>query len=410
MAMPHLTPRRFRGLLVLVGLALVAGLADRSTADDGPECLVDHSQGDDPSEGSVARTGVLVLRNGRIATGRILRSGGDFVVEHRHGNIWFAGTEVRLHCASLNDAYGQLHEAAEKEASPKAHLVLARWCVTNKLLDEAHLELDCALALNPESEEARDMLRRLEELREAHRVPEPAPKAAVHVSAGTSPRHADDEIESLAGVSREQARQFTRRIQPLLVNNCAIAGCHGPQSETGFRLQRVVPGRNTSRMESERNLAEILEQVDFQSPRSSPLLTIPRGKHGRNGKTGFPGPRGADQYNDLRQWVLAIAKSDLARARQDGSKPRPAGKIEQVAARVESPSRESPSRESTPKKSRGARKMTMKSPDAKEALRIMVDPVGAAAEAAGESRSFPISDPFDVTEFNRQATSPKSRR
>ena len=40
-------------------------------------------------------------------------------------------------------------------------------------------------------------------------------------------------------LSREQALQFARRIQPLLVNNCTAAGCHGRDSETGFRLSKV---------------------------------------------------------------------------------------------------------------------------------------------------------------------------
>ncbi|MSR57911.1 MAG: hypothetical protein EXS05_09575 [Planctomycetaceae bacterium] len=393
-----------------VPLAVVASLMLGLIVSSGLPAADDEPSFDENSTASVAKSGVLVMRTGRVASGRILKSGDNYTVEHTHGRMFVPGSEVRFHCASLSDAYRKLHDAAKHEASAKAHTILARWCITNKLLSESRLELNDALVLEPDDDEARDLLRRVDDLLDPKRPPEPQNSTDVKPSTPVTPRFRADEIESLAGVSRDQAQQFTRRIQPILVNNCAVSGCHGAKSDTGFRLQRVVPGGDTSRIASERNLAEILQQVDFQSPRTSPILTVPRGNHGRHGKPGFPGPRGADQYDDLRKWVLGIAKSDVARHRQDGAKPRKSGKIAHASASVDSaPAEASDSSNSA----RSKRKAAVKSPSPKDALRIMADPFAVAAEAArdADSRGAAFArDPFDVTEFNRKSSAPKPRR
>jgi hypothetical protein len=123
---------------------------------------------------------------------------------------------------------------------------------------------------------------------------------------------ADDAV-SLGGLSRETALQFARRIQPLLMNNCTAAGCHGRDSQTGFRLYKISPGKYANRHAAERNLAEVLECIDVKTPRSSRLLTAPRGKHGRRGRPVFTGQRGEEQFAELQKWVMAVAREDSAR-------------------------------------------------------------------------------------------------
>src|SRR5205823_1032493 len=118
-----------------------------------------------------------------------------------------------------------------------------------------------------------------------------------------------------------------------LVNNCTAAGCHGRDSETGFRLSKVTPGKDASRHAAERNLAEILEQIDMKKPRSSPLLTAPRGNHGRRGRPIFVGPRGDEQLAELAQWVTAVAGEEAQREKR-GQPGGPAkNSVERVASR-----------------------------------------------------------------------------
>lgn len=338
------------------------------------------------------RPGILVMRNGKVVDGRILKSGDDYTVRNPQGGIMFVpGALVSLHCESLRDAYRKLRDNAQKQNAPAGHCALARWCITNKLMTEARTELNDALQLEPLHEEARNLLVRLNELLDPQRPDEEKKSAAPTTSAPKATRFTTDDVESLGSLSREQALHFTRRIQPILVNNCAVAGCHGPESETGFHLQRVVPGGDTSRIASERNLAEVLEQIDVKSPRSSPLLTVPRGSHGRRGRPAFAGPRGSEQYEEIRKWVQIVARAEVAREKREGPAPQKEDRIEQVSGVNERQERTNQSRRTskaaTPVESRG-----------NGPLRAPIDPFQV------------MRDPFDPELFNKYSAPKSSRR
>jgi len=292
--------------------AIVASLAPSNDARGDEK--------DSPASASVAAEGVLVMRNGMVVTGRILKTGSDYEVHGLQGaRAFYPGTHVKLCAASLTEAYAQLRENALKQHSANAHILLAQWCLTNHLEGQARDELLDALKLEPDRDDARRMLRNAEEtLEKGHAansssvVVNDDPVRAARQSSGA----ADDAV-SLGGLSRETALQFARRIQPLLMNNCTAAGCHGRDSQTGFRLYKISPGKYANRHAAERNLAEVLECIDLKTPRSSRLLTAPRGKHGRRGRPVFVGTRGDEQFAELQKWVMAVAREDSAR---DGTK------------------------------------------------------------------------------------------
>ncbi|MGQ0636089.1 MAG: hypothetical protein ACT4QC_15870 [Planctomycetaceae bacterium] len=282
--------------------------------------------------GKSADEGVLLLRNGGIVRGRIVDCGDVFRVEQAGGSMVVPESLVRLHAPTLPEVYRKLSERVQERESAASRVALARWCITNQLLNEARSELQGALQLEPDREEARDLLRKLDDLgRPASRQRPAEKKQPAPVS--LPPVSNTSRGESLNGLSREQARQFTRRIQPILMNNCAVSGCHGAESETGFRLERVVTGSDSNRNASERNLAEVLQKVDFDAPRKSALLTVTRENHGRRGRATFAGPRGDEQYAELRHWVQQVAQSEARRARPG---QRPASRQSVVQASTES--------------------------------------------------------------------------
>lgn len=340
---------------------------------------------------ATGRPGILVMRNGKVVDGRILKSGDDYSVRNAQGGIMFVpGTLVSLHCDSLKDAYQKLRANAQKQNAPNGHCALARWCITNKLNSEARAELTDALDLDPQHDEARNLLVRLNELLDAPR-PETGQVSVVTPASAPKPGRFDaDDIESLGSLPREQALHFTRRIQPILVNNCAGAGCHGTESETGFRLQRVVAGSDTSRIASERNLAEVLAQIDVDAPRSSPLLVASRGNHGRRGRPAFPGPRGGEQLDEVRKWVQLVARSEVVRARQNSTDSKRDDRIEQASGVHHEDGRPA----SAPKKTRGTPADEAR---AGGAIRPTIDPFQVAR------------DPFDPELFNKHVA-PKIKR
>jgi len=303
-------PRSPNSVYVLVSavtlLAVLAALPapPRSVADDRIAA----------TEPAAASEGILVMRTGTVVTGKILLSGDLYEVQSTHGTMSVPVSLVKLRCANLREAYTRLRETAVSHHSANAHITLARWCLTNQMPREARRELENAILLEPDREDAKRLLRNVDETLDPARKnatlprdPDPLRKAR---QLGVLPA----ETEALGGLSHNLALEFTRRIQPLLVKTCATAGCHNLESESGFKLHHVTPGENANRQATEKNLAAILEQIDVERPRASPLLVIPRGKHGRHGRPVFNGPRGDDQITELQRWVVSVASDEGDRA------------------------------------------------------------------------------------------------
>jgi hypothetical protein len=334
-----------------------------------------------------------------VVSGRILQTGNDYEVHGPQGSrAFYPGSHVKLHAASLIEAYRKLRDNALTQHSANAHILLAQWCLTNHLEGEARQELLDALKLEPDRDDARRMLRNAEESIQkstgadsssvvVHDDPAPAARQAAAA--------ADDAV-SLGGLAREHALQFARRIQPLLMNNCTAAGCHGRDSQNGFRLYKISPGKYANRHAAERNLAEVLECIDLKKPRSSRLLTAPRGKHGRRGKPVFVGPRGEEQFAELQKWVVAIARDEAARENGGPTDRRKSSAMSSVSSGGEN--RAAPAKaNATPAR------------DAPPAATPFS--AGASGGKLPDQRPLPAGggDPFDPAAFNR-ATDRRSGR
>ncbi len=363
------------GLLLAIGLLWHPRLA---VADES----------NPPGESQAATEGVLVMRTGTIVSGKILRSGNLYEVQGASGKWAVPEDLVKMRCASIPEAYLKLRESAQKQDSANAHITLARWCLTNHLDKEAVQELQDALMLEPDREDAKRLLRNAEETLQTGKDPvaspnkdKDSPTRITRLAAATN----DDAI-SLGGLSREQALQFSRRIQPLLVNNCTAAGCHGRDAQTSFRLYKITPGKDANRHAAERNLAEVLEFIDFKKPRSSSLLTVPRGKHGRRGRPVFAGQRGDEQLAELEKWVVAVAREETVREKRNESDGHGKDQVQQASASDE--------KRDLPPSGTGAR-------NALPASRP--SPTGGSNSSLPKQAPLPPGrgDPFDPAAFNR---------
>ncbi|MFN0054702.1 MAG: hypothetical protein ACKV0T_21225 [Planctomycetales bacterium] len=398
--MHRLTARWLCAALWLGGWGVFVPLSPLATAAFGDE------QSTGITAPPAAEPGVLLLRTGATIEGRILKSGANYEVYLAHGGRMFVpGEQVRQQGGNLKEIYRKLRESVQKDETSSGHVTLARWCVTNHLLSDARTELNDALSLDAGNSEARNLLHKLDDLAN------PSAKGESKSSRSSKPvvvSHSaqSDDQESLGGLSREMAQQFTRKIQPILVNNCAAAGCHGANSESDFRLQRVLPGSLTSRVATERNLASVLQQIDPKTPRKSPLLTTPTGNHGRHGKAPFSGPRGADQLADLKAWVQRVAKSEVVRSKREPTPARGGGRIEQVSGTADRNSARKP-------KIRTVSEAEPQEPEQTvNHLLPTNDPFGELeTQPSQPTRSPPRRrDPFDPTDFNQRSATPAARR
>ncbi|MFQ5733863.1 MAG: hypothetical protein ACE5KM_18140 [Planctomycetaceae bacterium] len=334
--------------------------------------------------------GVLVLRNGRLVRGRISQSAGGFMVDVRNGRMMVPYSQVRFQAVSTADAYRRLRDAVPNP-SPSYRLALAKWCVTNELYDYALREVNHVLKSDPEHVAAGRMKRRVEAML--------SPKTNRPKKKTLYERLAAPDVTALAGLSPHVAKRFVGRVQPILMNGCALAGCHGPRSSNGFQLTRVRLSAGNRRGVSERNLAATLRFVNVRFPSKSPLLNKPLGNHGRRGKAVFRGRAGAKQIEELRSWVRMVAA--------DSTSPE-TGPSSTASRRTEPPQR-NPNTGGGRQTGFGVRSPLprFQATPAMKAARSRVRtrrPVGEPTRGP-KRRPASAADPFDPAEFNRRAKS-----
>lgn len=334
-------------------------------------------------DSSGSKPEILLMKSGRVITGRVIASGDDFTVQLPAGQMFVPGHLVRMRCDSLRHAYDRLHDEIPDPYSPGQHLTLARWCFANHLLAEARREIKDALNLDPAREDARDLLRRVDDAIEG-KNDAPTKITQTSLTEKMAARENNEPAESLGGLSPETAQQFVRRIQPILMNNCAVAQCHGPLDQSPMRLERVAIGTDASRSIAERNLAAVVRHIDHDNPRASALLAVARGSHGRRGKPVFSGTRGADQLEEFRKWVQAAAKELTPAAKGKGP-------AESVAAGVPE--------EKGKERSAGTRRDSQS--DRIRPAEFEVESTNTLSAGRDSAKAVKPADPFDPAEFNR---------
>tara|TARA_R110002072_G_scaffold303121_1_gene494500 strand:- start:15566 stop:16840 length:1275 start_codon:yes stop_codon:yes gene_type:complete len=251
---------------------------------------------------------VLVLRTGRVMKGRIKKISTGWLVSTNRGNAVIPFEQVHFDADDLNEAY-LLLRIQSGEPTVASHLRLAEWCLSQDILAEAARELRDALAKDPSNETARLMLNRVDNEIRRRTPPEPGLEqpADVVVLTEKEPEIADAEVRSLAGLSPESAREFVASIQPLLLNKCGNARCHGSAAENDFQLTRLRSGASNSRIVSERNLAAVLNDLQPADPNTRPkILDVLHRTHA--GQTIFHGRYGAVQMQTLQTWMANATK------------------------------------------------------------------------------------------------------
>ncbi|MDA0806359.1 MAG: hypothetical protein O2945_03465 [Planctomycetota bacterium] len=260
------------------------------------------------SSGLGAGERVLVLRTGRVMKGRIKKISTGWLVSTNRGNAVIPFEQVHFDADDLNEAY-LLLRIQSGEPTVASHLRLAEWCLSQDILAEAARELRDALAKDSSNETARLMLNRVDNEIRRRTPPEPEPERPTDVVILTEklPEVEDTEVRSLAGLSPETAREFVASIQPLLLNKCGNARCHGSVAENNFQLTRLRSGSSNSRIVSERNLAAVLNDLQPADSNTRPkILDVLHRPHA--GQTIFNGRYGAVQMQTLQAWMNNAAR------------------------------------------------------------------------------------------------------
>jgi hypothetical protein len=279
-------------------------------------CAVVRADGDTPTVGRPiddGEAGILLLEDGGVLTGQITRAADWYIVARGGGQMQIAEKRVTLVCRTLAEAYEFRRQqfGGEKVAD---HLRLAEWCIRYDLRAEAGRELAEARRIDPDQPRLALLERRLEKT--GDRV---AAKESVYLVAakeGAKPQAAGVAAEAparttVSDVPSGVVELFTRKVQPVLVNNCSASGCHQLGGKLSFQLDRELLRGAGNRRSTMHNLEAALALVDRVHPDRSPLLTVPRRTHGGTAGPIF-GPRQKQAFKHLVDWVALVVPPVVA--------------------------------------------------------------------------------------------------
>lgn len=245
---------------------------------------------------------ILVLRSGRVLTGQVRLVQGGYQVETPTRRVVVPRDLVELEAESLVDAYRKLRSKVP-DGSASRHILLAKWCLSFGLNQQALAEFRSAERLDPKDLGTRSMVARLDAtVRTRGTVP------TVGLATAVMLRDAEP-VEALGGLPRNLAATFVQRIQPLLSHGCGNGSCHSAASSRTFRLEPIGRGRSGFGVRTRKNLLATLAQLELDGETTSRLLERSRRPHGDRGGIRRGRWITGDQLKSIEVWVERVVKS-----------------------------------------------------------------------------------------------------
>lgn len=293
-----------------------------------------------PSSGGT----VAVLNDGRVFQGSVQEVPGGYRILHAGGSTILPFDQISVTAATLVGAYEAFRDNIQKPDA-NAHLRLAEWCLANGLYVQAQIEVETALRLEPTRSDARLLYRQIDSILHPERqnsttlVTQPAPQrqTAIHASAFVS-----TDSGTVTDISREAQLTYMRKVQPLLMNKCGNAHCHGGDKAGSLHLKLARFDSPGLKLASAHNQEVIFRFIDIEHPERSPLLVEPSTNSAHH-KNLFFGPRNQAQFDIIDEWVKMVAAEKRANAphgtpsSQLARKGTPSSGVLQTGATVEAP-------------------------------------------------------------------------
>jgi hypothetical protein len=332
--------------------------------------------------------------------GQIVRTEDHYDVFVPGGEIHVRAPDVQYHCRDVQEAYLRKRSLIRSDNAAD-HLELVPWCLQAGLLESAAQELAEATALEPSHPLIPILQRRLT------MASRPVPKAdarAIPGPLGPTPQELDRRVR---GMPPKTVEVFAQTIQPMLVNSCSAAACHGQGVQNGFRLFRTPTGSPPSRLLTQRNLYAVLQWLDRNNPDASPLLSYPARPHGSASIPIFT-DRQVTQFKQLREWCFRVTQGESPVTQASYDEPVPPERGVGYGPRGSSKSYRRPSREGSgdPAAKESSGKASGFHPWEAGTIDLKENS-GPAGQKRGVQRGTAIppsvpADPFDPDLFNRQ--------
>jgi|GEM_PF-5366397 len=251
---------------------------------------------------------VVLLRNGNLIRGDAAKQLDDVVVVRTKQSVLrIPVSEVDYVADSIDVIYRRKSKSAKRPSQIES---LVTWCLQQGLVGEAQTELQRLRKAAPAHPSLKSLQRSL-----TRRQSNGQGNQSSTLLPGKSPLHPDTQYakDHIASLSSESLRGYARVVQPLLLNRCAIAGCHGKAPKSKYQML----GRGHSAVAqnlTHRNLGATLRQID--APAKQSLLWVSASQlHG-----GMTRPLKQDEANRLLFWIhRASQELGVENARTRGS-------------------------------------------------------------------------------------------
>lgn len=252
------------------------------------------------------RSQVIVLRNGNVLRGAVEQAGEYLRITSAGSEVHLRSRDVDFLSPSVTAAYEQLRTRNDPPTA-LGHMQLAAWCVRQELWEPAQIELASARQLEPNHPRLAIMEQTLDHLRKvANEPPRPASEAAPDRNSDSVKSATEETATLLADLPKEALEDFTRRVQPILVNNCTTSGCHQINGPQNFQLNRDLLHGMANRRSTLRNLTATLALIDSDQPPESQLLAIASASHGGRVTPPLP-PHQRELHKRLEDWAWLVA-------------------------------------------------------------------------------------------------------
>lgn len=250
----------------------------------------------------------VLLKNGEFLRGTVQRETDYVVVDDGTSRFRIRRDQVAFVGDSLSSLY-QFKRSRTDNYSADAQLKLVAWCTDKDFIAAAVYHLAKARHLQPNHHRIPELQARLQvKLQDrgglvAVDSAKPIagndaqlafkPNAETDATSAKLPAAADESASSAGSPvplaetpvnteNHELTRYFTSRVQPILLNRCALAHCHGHASDNQFALRRVPGIRQQSRDITIHNLKATSQYIIGSTPDETELLRRATKAHGRS--------------------------------------------------------------------------------------------------------------------------------
>lgn len=276
---------------------------------------------------------VLLMNNGAVlpksspgANAGGIEKRGDFYVVRiaEQSSASIPIDQVKYVGQDLDDLY-RFKVAATKRWEVGDHYQMTSWCLRNGMLDQAtqhYQEVARRAGEHPRVKQLALQLERqlLEEpgFREFLGLAPIEQQQAANPSLAAPSLAAQKPSSSVTTASSylsdvafqpEIAARYSQKVQPILMNRCSQAACHGAQSQNALRLLEPY-GQQYARMSSE-NLRSVLGQIDSQIDQLPRLIEYATKPHGIQRAAAIALTE-VQLLSELRNWIEFVRNPVVA--------------------------------------------------------------------------------------------------